>query len=125
MAHFAKLDKTHHVIDVVVVNNEVLLDSDGNEQEQLGIDFLINITGHSWWVQTSYNESFRKNFAGKGCIYNRSTDMFILPKPFPSWILDEETGNWVAPIVMPEITETKIYEWDESITNWKEINLDV
>ena len=125
MAHFAKLNNTHHVTDVIVVHNTVLLDSEGNEQEQLGIDFLINITGHSWWVQTSYNESFRGNFAGKGFIYNKSIDMFIAPKPFPSWTLDSETGKWVSPVEMPEITETKIYEWDESITNWKEINLDV
>jgi hypothetical protein len=125
MAHFAKLDKAHYVTDVTVIHNNVLLDSDGNEQEQLGIDFLINTTGHSWWVQTSYNESFRGNFAGKGYIYNKTLDMFIAPKPFPSWTLDSETGKWVSPVVMPEMTETKIYEWDESITNWKEINLDV
>ena len=125
MAHFAKLDNAHYVTDVIVVHNNVLLDSEGKEQEQLGIDFLINTTGHSWWVQTSYNESFRGNFAGKGYIYNKSIGMFIAPKPFPSWTLDNETGKWVSPVERPEMTETKIYEWDESITNWKEINLDV
>tara|TARA_B100000029_G_C17528080_1_gene942352 strand:+ start:265 stop:642 length:378 start_codon:yes stop_codon:yes gene_type:complete len=124
MAHFAKLDNKHTVTDVVVVHNNVLLDSEGKEQEQLGINFLIEVTGHSWWVQTSYNGNFRGQYAAKGYTYYKEIDAFVAPQPYPSWTLDTATGFWVAPVTMPEMTETKVYEWDESITNWKEIDLD-
>ena len=125
MAHFAKLDNKNKVISVEVVVNEVITDSDGVEQEQLGIDFLTQIHG-GFWMQTSYNGIFRKNYAGTGYQYNSKKDAFIPPKPYPSWILDENTCNWVAPIEMPD--DGKIYRWDEGTANgsrtgfpWKEI----
>jgi hypothetical protein len=123
MAHFAKLNEIHEVIEVVVVNNEVLLDADGIEQEELGILFLRNLYQHSWWVQTSYNSTFRGHYAGNKDIYNKSYDVFISPQPYPSWTLNTETGNWVSPVEMPEMTETTVYKWDESVKNWTEIDL--
>jgi len=123
MAHFAKLDENNLVIDVVVVHNNELLDGNGIEREELGITFLINTFGYSNWKQTSYNETFRKNYAGCGYTYDPGRDAFIPPKPFPSWMLDEATCTWDAPIPIPEDhMVTKIYIWDESIVNWKDVS---
>tara|TARA_B100001750_G_scaffold243959_1_gene260271 strand:- start:3638 stop:4012 length:375 start_codon:yes stop_codon:yes gene_type:complete len=123
MAHFAKLNSDHKVIQVVVVKNEVITDDKGKEQEQLGIDFLTSLFNHKYWLQTSYNDNFRGQFAGKGYRYDKSLDVFISPQPFPSWILDAKTGKWNAPKDMPEITETKVYKWNESKVDWDEISL--
>ena len=120
MAHFAKLNETNKVISVEVVANEVITDGDGVEQEQLGIDFLTNLYGGvGWYKQTSYNGTFRKNFAGLNSTYNPSKDAFILSQPFPSWILNEDTCKWEAPVTKPD--DDKIYGWDEDTTNWTEI----
>ena len=74
------------------------------------------------WLQTSYNASFRKNYAGIGFSYDHVRDAFIPPKPFPSWLLDDETCRWIAPVAYPD--DGKAYTWDETITNWKEITND-
>ena len=88
MAHFCKLGVGNIIEQVVVVSNEVITDNDGNEQEQLGVDFLNNLYGtRDVWKQTSYNGNFRKNFAGIGFKYDQTRDAFIEPKPFDSWIL--------------------------------------
>jgi len=101
MAHFAKLDENNIVIAVHVLNNSVIT-IDGVESEQAGIDFLINIHGHSKWKQTSYNNNFRKNYAGIGYVYDAERDAFISSKPFNSWILNEDTCIWEAPTSMPD-----------------------
>ena len=120
MAHFAKLDENNLVIDVVVVNNNNLLDASGNESEAIGIDFLTSWSdGYTNWRQTSYNGNFRKNYAGIGYTYDPQRDVFIPPKPFPSWILDETTCLWIPPIPMPE--DDKLYRWDENTLTWVEI----
>jgi hypothetical protein len=120
MAHFTRLDRTNQVISVEAVNNEVITDGEGVEQEQLGIDFLTNLyDGVGWYKQTSYNGNFRKNYAGVGYTYDPTRDAFIAPKPFPSWTLNEDTCQYEAPVVHP--TDDKNYEWDEETTNWKEI----
>jgi hypothetical protein len=120
MAHFCKLGIGDIVEQVVVVNNEVIIDNDGNEQEQLGIDFLNNLYGtRDIWKQTSYNGSFRKNFAGKGFSYDRERDAFIEPKPYPSWTLNEETCKWESPISYPE--DNKNYNWNEQSQSWEEV----
>ena len=116
MAHFAKIGLNNKVIEVLVVNNEVLKDSNGIEQENNGIDFLTKLTGWSIWVQTSYNGVFRKNFAGIGFTYDENKNAFIAPKPFNSWILNESSCRWEAPISMP-IDENK-YFWNESTLTW-------
>ena len=121
MAHFCKLGVGNIVEQVVVVNNEVITDNDGNEQEQLGIDFLNNLYGtRDVWKQTSYNNNFRKNFAGIGFKYDQTRDAFIPPKPYNSWILNEDTCLWEAPIPYPE--DNKNYNWNETNQTWDEIN---
>ena len=120
MAHFARLDSTNNVIDVHVLNNEVITDADGNEQEQVGIDFLTQHNGGvGWYKQTSYNGNFRKNYAGVGYTYDPTRDAFIAPQPFPSWTLNEDTCQWEAPVAYPD--DDKFYTWDESTTNWVEV----
>ena len=121
MAHFCKLGVGNIVQQVVVVNNEVITDNDGNEQEQLGIDFLNNLYGtRDVWKQTSYNGNFRKNYAGKGYTYDQERDAFIPPKPFNSWTLNEETCLWEAPTAYPD--DGKFYNWNEENQTWDEIN---
>ena len=120
MAHFAKLDANNVVLEVHVVHNNELLDENGVEQEQRGIDFLINWSnGYLAWKQTSYNGTFRKNYAGIGYTYRADLDAFVPPQPFASWVLNEDTCLWDAPTPMP--TDGKMYSWDEATTNWVEI----
>lgn len=126
MAHFAKIGLNNKVIDVVVVNNDELKDSDGNEFEKIGITFLTLLTGWSLWVQTSYNTlagqhlnggtPFRKNYAGIGYTYDQERDAFIPPKPFPSFVLNEETCHWESPVPYP--TDGNRYEWNEENQEW-------
>ncbi len=130
MAHFATIDNsTNKVIRVEVINNAVITDSDGKEQEQLGIDFLISL--HRWemgvtYKQTSYNHNIRKNFATVGGTYDSSKDAFIDPRPigrdgvvWNSWVLNNTTCRWEAPITYP--TDGKPYRWVESTLSWTEI----
>jgi hypothetical protein len=116
MAHFAELDENNIVTNVVVVNNESI--NPANEEET-GIAFLLQITGHDRWKQTSYNSSIRKNYAGIGYSYDEARDAFIEPKPFESWVLNEETCQWNAPVQKPE--GLAIYVWDETTTSWIEV----
>ena len=116
MAHFAKLDKNNVVVEVHVVNNNELL-QDGVESEAKGIQFLIDWSGgYTNWKQTSYNGRIRKNYAGVGYTYDSARDAFIPPQPFPSWVLNEETCQWDAPVSMP--TDGQLYYWDEATTSW-------
>jgi len=119
MASFAKIGLNNKVIEVLSVHNNELKDSNGVEQEILGIDFLTKLTGWAIWKQTSYNGNIRKNYAGIGYIYDEDRDAFIPPKPFASWILNEETCIWEAPSAMPDDGER--YEWNESTTSWDQI----
>jgi hypothetical protein len=120
MAHFAKLDENNIVIEVNVVNNDVIT-IDGVESEQAGIDFLTDLYGHTLWKQTSYNGSFRKMYAGIGYSYNKDYDVFLPPKPFPSWHLNTELLEWEAPISRPN-SENKMYLWNEKNQVWTEEN---
>ena len=118
MAHFAKIGLDNIVTDVLVVANRETMDSSGVEQESIGVEFLRNLTGHQTWIQTSYNGNIRKNYAGIGYTYDSQRDAFIPPKPYKSWILNEQTCLWEAPIPMP--TDSEYYVWDETTTNWIE-----
>jgi len=122
MAHFAKLDSDNKVIEIHVLNNEVITDDDGVEQEQLGIDFLSNLHGVEGWKQTSFNGNFRKNYAGKGGTYDSARDAFLKPQPFPSWILDEDTCIWEPPTAEPADAgvDGKLYAWNEDTQVWEE-----
>ena len=115
MAHFAEIDENNIVRRVVVINNNVLLDSDGNEQESLGVEFCAQ-TFSGTWKQTSYNSNIRKNFASLGYSYNSSIDAFVPPKPFDSWVLDTEIAEYVAPVDMPN--DENEYIWNEETTSW-------
>ena len=117
MATFAKIGLNNKVIEVLSVHNNELLDSNGVEQEVNGIDFLTKLTGWSIWVQTSYNNNFRKNHAGIGYTYDEDRDAFIPPKPFNSWILNEDICLWEAPVAKPDDGER--YTWNETNLNWE------
>ena len=117
MAHFAQLEN-NVVTKVIVVANQDILDENGQESEQKGIDFCSNLLGGTW-KQTSYNGNIRKNYAGIGYTYDEGRDAFIAPKPYASWLLDETTAQWKAPVDMP--TDDKKYSWDEETTSWKEL----
>ena len=126
MASFAKIGLNNKVIEVLSVHNNELKDSNGVEQEVNGIDFLTKLTGWAIWVQTSYNTSggvhnnngtpFRKNHAGIGMTYDEDRDAFIPKKPYQSWILNETTCRWEAPVALPD-TENR-YNWNEETTTW-------
>jgi hypothetical protein len=122
MAHFARLDENNIVTEVIVVNNSVLLDENGVEQESLGIEFLTNWSGgHTNWKQCSYNCSFRKIYPGVGCSYDPNLDIFIEIQHFPSWILNTDTGKWDPPIPVPSDAGEKSYEWNEQTLSWDPI----
>ena len=113
MAHFAKLGVGNIVNRVEVVSNDIAVN------EQAGVDFLNNLyKTRDVWKQTSYNGNMRKNFAAIGFTYDESRDAFISPQPYPSWILDEDTCIWKAPIEVP--SDDKHYFWDESSKSWNE-----
>ena len=126
MASFAKIGLNNKVIEVLSVVNEVLHDSNGVEQEAIGIDFLTKLTGYPVWKQTSYNTHggvhnnggtpLRKNHAGIGYTYDETRDAFIPPKPFNSWLLNESTCNWESPIPYPQ--DNNRYNWNEQNQSW-------
>lgn len=118
MAHFAQLDVNQVVVTVIVVDNNELIE-DGVESEQKGIAFCQNLFPGTQWVQTSYNASFRKNYAGVGFIYDTARDAFVPPKPFASWVLDEQKCVWIPPIKRPD--DGKKYKWDENSVSWVEV----
>jgi hypothetical protein len=114
MAHFAQLDDGNIVTNVIVVANEELM-VDGVESEAKGLAFCQSLFGGTW-VQTSYSASFRKNYAGVGYIYDAGRDAFIPPKLYPSWVLNESTCCWEAPVQMP--IDGKPYFWNEATQSW-------
>jgi hypothetical protein len=115
MAHFAELNESNIVTQVVVVHNNELLDN-GVESEAKGVAFLLSLYGHDRWKQTSYNGNQRFNYAGVGFTYDADRDAFIAPQPFPSWTLDESTCTWMPPVPYP--TDGGLYRWDEDAGNW-------
>jgi hypothetical protein len=121
MAHFAKIGLNNKVIEIHSVNNEVLKDSNGVEQENIGVDFLTKLHGWSIWVQTSFNKTFRKNFAGIGYTYDETRNAFVAPKPFNSWILNEDTCIWESPIPKPDrdgLELNQYWDWNETNQSW-------
>lgn len=131
MAHFAKLDDKNIVTQVIVVGNDDLKDSNGNETESIGVAFCQKLFGADTnWKQTSYNGNMRGNYAGAGMTYMSgvrtlgvaSTDVFLFQQPFPSWTVGINTATWYAPIPQPALTTSeelagKYYEWDENAYN--------
>jgi hypothetical protein len=131
MAHFARLDSNNVVTFVTV-----------GRQEDDGQEAVLSSRTGDVYKQTSYNtrggvhytdgvpsedqsKAFRKNYAGLGYTYDAGRDAFIPPKPYNSWVLNETTCLWDAPVAMPEDAGTgeppKRYTWDEETTNWVEV----
>ena len=121
MAHYAKLDENNVVTQVIVVDNKDTADANGVEKESIGVAFCERLFGGTW-KQTSYNGNFRKNYAGIGYTYNADLDAFVPPKPFASWVLNEETAQWNAPVPMPD--DGNRYQWDEDTVSWKEVEME-
>ena len=118
MAHFAQLNGTYVVIQVIVVNNDTIDNLPFPESESVGIAFCQSLFGSTTdWKQTSYNANFRKNYAGIGFTYDTILDAFIAPQPYPSWLLNTTTCQWQAPVSYP--TDGKIYIWDEATVSWR------
>jgi len=121
MAHFVQIHNGKVVQGIVVHNNELLVD--GVEVESKGAEFCTNLFGGTW-VQTSYNAAtngFRKQYAGIGYTYDAVADVFIVPAPYPSWVLDEN-HDWQPPTPMPsDASETKRYAWFEPNKQWIEL----
>jgi len=115
MAHFAQLNENNKVLQVIVVANEELIDN-GIESEAKGIAFCKSLLGNdTHWVQTSYNSRIRRYYAGIDFTYDPIKDQFVTPKPFPSWVLNEE-NDWEAPTPMPN---DGFYVWNESLLSWE------
>jgi hypothetical protein len=112
LSHWAEIDENNIVQRVLVGDNN---DPNGDE----GYQWLLDNLGGTW-IKTSYNAAtngFRKNYAGIGYTYDPTRDAFIAPKPFNSWVLNEDTCQWEAPVAYP--TDGVMYQWDETITDWK------
>jgi hypothetical protein len=120
MAHFAQLDENNVVTQVIVVANKDTADANGVEKEHIGAAFCERLLGGTW-KQTSYNGSMRKRYAGIGFTYNADLDAFVPPKPYASWVLNNETADWDAPVAKPE--DDKMYTWDEATLSWVEVTV--
>jgi hypothetical protein len=112
MAHWAEIDENNTVIRVTVGDNN---DPNGDE----GYQWLVDNLGGTW-IKASYNSRIRKNYPSSGFRYDLELDAFIPPKPFASWVLNEETAQWEAPVARPEGEGN--YVWDEETTSWEELN---
>ena len=140
MAHFARVNTSNIVVRVDAVDNQYLLDENGVEQEALGIAHQNSVYGDispDKWIQTSYNtdggkyynsdgtegdqsKSFRKNYAAIDSTWDEDRNAFLKPKPFNSWVLNEESCAWEAPITIPpqdQLTNKEIH-WDEVNQKW-------
>jgi hypothetical protein len=119
MAYFAELDQNMVILRVVVVNNDTIDNLPFPESEPIGIAFCQSLFGDDTiWKQTSFNASFRKNFACTSKSYDPYLDAFVSPKPdcVPSWIFDTTTCRWIPPIPYP--SDGKNYQWDEATLSW-------
>jgi len=104
MSHFAKIDSNNIVTEIIVAEQDFI------NSGAVGDSFL--------WVQTSYNNNFRKNYAGVGFTYDKTRDAFYAPQPYPSWTLNEDTCLWEAPVAYPD--DDKMYKWNEETQSWDE-----
>lgn len=118
MAHFAQLNDDNVVINVIKVNNEDIIDENGNESEELGIQICQSHFPETRWVQTSYNNSMRQEFAGIGMYYHEDYDLFTVQPPFKSWIYDVENRVWNPPSPQPNFQEGYSIVWNEESLQW-------
>ena len=133
MGYYAQLDEENKVVNVITIANSAMVDADGNESEAVGIAFLLKNPKREGWIlkQTSYNTRggehilggtpFRGNYCGVGWSYDSELDIFLPPKPYPSWVANGETCVWEAPIPMPDdASPDKPYGWNEDSGAWEE-----
>ena len=124
MAHFAQLDQNNTVLQVIVVNNDSINNLPFPESEPVGVAFCKSLYGdNTTWAQTSYNGTFRYNYAGIGYLFDSNPQpygAFIAPKPYPSWLLNTGTYQWQAPVPYP--TDGNVYYWDEQTLSWVQVN---
>lgn len=124
MAHFAQLDQNNVVINVIKVADELLLDENGIESEEKGIEYLKSvIPGGANWVQTSYNDRIRFRYATIGGVYDKESDAFYFEKPYPSWTINREEFGWDPPTPKPEDNEGYKLKWNEDDLKWDYIKL--
>ena len=138
MAHFAKIGLNSKVIAVHSVNDKDCQDASGVEDEEVGRQFLEQIHNYPLWIQTSYNTRggvhingktpVRGNYAGIGMTYDEDNDIFIYPKPFPSWVLNTTDAQWHSPLGdAPSLTEQEClkyaYQWNETDQSWDKIDM--
>ena len=117
MAHFAQIDENGVVLQVIAVKNEVLNDLPFPESEPVGVEFCQSLFGaDTLWKQTSYNNNFRKSYAGIGYTYHADLDAFISMQPYPSWSLNTDACLWEAPVPRPN--DGEFYNWDEENQVW-------
>jgi hypothetical protein len=117
MAHFAKIGTGNIVETVISIHNSLITDSNGIEQEQIGVDFINTLYNtNDVWKQTSYNNNIRKKYACIGDTYDETRDAFIPPKPYNSWVLNEDTCLWNAPVAYPQ--DDNYYKWNEETKSW-------
>lgn len=111
MAHFAQIDENNIVINVLAVPDE---------EQHRGQEYLANNLGLGGrWIQTSYNNNIRNMFAGVGYTYNEELDIFLPPKPYPSWVVDSVKKEWVAPVARPQEEQGTALIWMEETQEWK------
>ena len=121
MAYFAQLDENNVVLQVISINNSVVGEPEKSfpDTEPLGQSFIKNVLQlEGEWKQTSYNNNFRKQYAGVGYQFDTDADVFIAPQPYPSWSLDDN-HDWEAPVPMPE---EGFWVWDEDAGQWQEVD---
>jgi len=126
MAHFCQLDENNVVTQVIVVANEDTSDANGVESEEIGVAFCKKLLGADTnWKQTSYNNNMRVRYAGIGYSFSEELNAFIPPSPFPSWVLDNATADWISPVgPAPTLTEAQTdarsyYRWNEEDGEWE------
>jgi len=118
MAHFAQLNENNEVIYITMIDNSDMLNAQNVQSESVGINYCKSLFGEDTkWVQTSYNGTFRKNYASIGGTYNPLRDAFISTKPFNSWVLEEESCQWFPPTPDPS-NENEQYTWNEETKSW-------
>lgn len=118
MAHFAQIDSDGQVLQIIVVSNDTISDPDtGTEVEQKGVDFCRGLLGDDTnWVQTSYNNNFRGQYATVGGRYDSTHDVFLPPQPYPSWTFNFAAHRWEAPTALPD--DGLPWQWDENSLSW-------
>lgn len=119
MAHFAKLDADNNVLEVIVISDNDVGNLPFPESEPIGVAFCKSLFGEDTnWRQTSYNSSFRRQYASLGGFYYPALDVFVAAKNYPSWSFNPQIGNWEAPVPKPEAPANYVAVWDEENLEW-------